>query len=406
MTSLVFRGGDRPEARERRAGTGMKIAIVVDTFNRANGGTVATMRLVEGLKKRGHKFTIVATKSLEEERFYKVKGFFLPGTKEAQTKMDFMFGIPEREVLYQAFADVDLVQIQFPFYLGYGAAKVAKQMDKKVMGAFHVQPQNIIAAMGKESKLMEAMIHKLFNFFLFNRVPLVQCPSQFAADMLWKNGCDSALRVVSNGIPGEYVAQGHDRPDFYGDNLVLMNVGRHALEKRQSLLIDSVKRSKYAERITLMLCGKGEMTDELIRLGAELPNKPLIRYVSNEEKLQYLNTADMYVHGSIVELESLSCLEAIGCGLPCLIGDSRYSAAPQFALDDRFKFRRDDADDLAKKIDYWYEHKDELRASRARVLEMAEQYRFERCLDLMEDIYWEFEREICSGEPVLEPKMA
>ncbi len=384
----------------------MKIAIVVDTFNRANGGCIATMRLVEGLKKRGHEFTIVATKSLEQERFYQVKGFFLPGTKEAQDKMDFMFGVPEKEVLRKAFADVDLVQIQFPFYLGYGAAKVARKMGKKVMGAFHVQPQNIIAAMGKESRFLEWTMHKLFNFLLFNRVPLIQCPSHFASDMLWKHGCDGALRVVSNGIPQEYVTGDYERPDFYGDNLVLMNVGRHALEKRQSLLIDGVKGSKYADKITLMLCGLGEMTDELVRRGDELPNPPLIRYVSNREKLQYLNTADMYVHGSIVELESLSCLEAIGCGLPCLISDSSYSAAPQFALDDRFLFHKDNAGDLAAKIDYWYEHKDELRASRAKVLEMAEQYRFERCLDLMEDVYAEFERERSDFEPALQPEMA
>ena len=384
----------------------MKIAIVVDTFNHANGGCIATMRLVEGLKNRGHEFTIVATKSLEAERFYQVKGFFLPGTKEAQEKMDFMFGKPEKEVLRRAFAGVDLVQIQFPFYLGYGAAKMARKMNKKVMGAFHVQPENIISAMGKENKALEWLLHKLFNFLLFNRVPLVQCPSQFAADMLFDHGCDAALRVVSNGIPAEYVAGKYERPGFYADNLVLMNVGRHALEKRQSLLIEGVKRSNYAHKITLMLCGTGEMTEELVKLGSQLPNPPLLRYVTNEEKLQYLNTADMYVHGSIVELESLSCLEAVGCGLPCLIGDSSYSAAPQFALDDRFLFHRDDADDLAKKIDYWYEHRDELRASRSKVLEMAQKYRFERCLDLMEGIYAEFERELTSGEQVLEPEMA
>jgi 1,2-diacylglycerol 3-alpha-glucosyltransferase len=385
----------------------MKVAIVVDTFNKANGCTVATIRLVEGLKKRGHEFTIVATKSVEEERFYRVKGkYFVPGTKESQDKMDFLFGIPQKDVLRKAFADVDLVQIQFPFYLGYGAAKMAKKMNKKVMGAFHVQPQNILAAAGKENKFIEGIIHKVFNFLLFNRVSLIQCPSQFAADMLWNNGCDSALRVVSNGIPEQYVAGRCERPDFYGNNLVLLNVGRHALEKRQSLLMEGVKRSKYADKITLMLCGKGEMTDELLQLGSALPNAPMIRYVTNEEKLQYLNTADLYVHGSIVELESLSCLEAIGCGLPCLIGDSPYSAAPQFALDDRFKFRKDDADDLASKIDYWYEHKDELRASRAKALEMAEQYRFERCLDLMEDIYAELVQEGVSHEPVAEPEMA
>jgi len=384
----------------------MKIAIVVDAFNGANGGTVTTMRLVEGLKKRGHRFNIVATESVEEEGFYRVKGFMVPGGKESQASMGFMLGIPQKDVLRRAFADVDLVQIQMPFYLGYGAAKLAKRMDKKVMGAFHVQPQNILSGMGMDSKILESVMHRLFNFLLFNRVPLVQCPSQFAADMLREHGCRSILRVVSNGIPEKYTAQQCERPAFFGDSLVLMNVGRHAGEKRQSLLIEGVKRSQYADKILLMLCGKGEMTDTLVRLGNELPNKPLIRYVSDEEKLLYLNTADLYVHGSIVELESLSCLEAIGCGLPCLIGDSRYSAASQFALDKRFVFRKDDADDLAKKIDYWYEHRDELRASRAKVLETAEPYRFERCLDRMEEIYRELGRETLSDEPVLEPDAA
>ena len=107
-----------------------------------------------------------------------------------------------------------------------------------------------------------------------------------------------------------------------------------------------------------------------------------------------------------VELESLSCLEAIGCGLPCLIGDSEHSAAPQFALDDRFLFRKDDPDDLARKLDYWYENRDELRASRTKVLDMAEHYRFERCLDRMEAIYEEFERESLSSQPTLEPGIA
>jgi hypothetical protein len=51
-----------------------------------------------------------------------------------------------------------------------------------------------------------------------------------------------------------------------------------------------------------------------------------------------LDTADLFVHSSIVELESLSSLEAIGCGLTCLVSDSKYSAARQFALDERFLF--------------------------------------------------------------------
>ncbi|MDO9542440.1 MAG: glycosyltransferase, partial [Kiritimatiellia bacterium] len=133
----------------------MKIALVIDAFNDGNGGCVATRRLAEGLKKRGHIITVVATKSVQKEMFFQVKGFGPPGMEESLKNMDFQFGIPEKDVLRKAFADVDLVQIQMPFYLGYGAAKVAKAMKKTVIGACHVQPQNVLGAMGKESKFME-----------------------------------------------------------------------------------------------------------------------------------------------------------------------------------------------------------------------------------------------------------
>ncbi len=367
----------------------MRIAIVTDAYNYGRGGDVASIRLAEGLKTRGHVISIVSTKSVQKDRFFQVRGFCPPNAEESFKKMDFLFGIPEKDVLRKAFADVDLVQIQHPFYLDYGAAKVAKAMGKTVVAAFHCQPQNILGTMGLEGRFKEIIVEKLFNFLLFNRVPIIQCPSQFAADLLKKSGCRSALRVISNGIPPEYVVTAQVRPDWFGDKMVLMSVGRHAPEKRPGLIIQGLKRSNYADKIQLLLCGKGENTEALKAMGADLPVKPLVQYVTQEEKLTYLNTADLYVHASIVELESLSSLEAIGCGLPCLISDSRSSAASQFALDERFLFKADDADDLAGKINYWYENRNQLKLIRTKVLAMAENYRFEKCLDKMEAMYAE-----------------
>jgi 1,2-diacylglycerol 3-alpha-glucosyltransferase len=379
----------------------MKIVLVIDTYNDGNGGCVTTKRLAEGLRKRGHLVSIVSTSSNGGENFFTVKGTYLPFIRESLEKMQFLFGIPEKKILRKAFADADVVQIQFPFYLGYGAVKLAMAMNKTVIGTFHVQPQNIIAALGKESVLMDKMLGWFFNFFLLNRAPVIQCPSQHAADLLKKNGGRKPTRVVSNGIPEDYVPKKYPRPDWFGDEMVLMSVGRHALEKRQSLLIEGVRRSKYASKIRLLLCGKGELSNTLIAKGSELPIKPMVRYVTHEEKLQYLNTADLFVHGSVVELESLACLEAIGCGLPCLISDSPHSAAKQFALDNRFVFTSDDPNSLAGKIDYWYEHKSELAAIRGQVLAMAENYRFSRCLDLMEALYREAQRGAVTPEPVV-----
>ena len=365
----------------------MNIVIVIDTYGPANGGTITTVRLVEELKARGHQVSIVTTGKHEEEGFFEVRGFAPPGVKKSVENMEFLFGRGDRDVYRRAFEGADLVQIQFPFVMARKAVKVAKKMGVPVIGACHVQPQNIIAAMGKESAILEKILFTLFNFCLFKQVNAIHCPTVFAAEMLRDHGSKAHMRVISNGIPHDYVPRDVYRPDWFGERFVVMNVGRHAMEKRQELLVEGVLRSKYKDDIQLVLCGRGEDTEKLRKRGKALPIKPFIGYVSHEDKLTYLNTADLYLHASVVEVESLSCLEAIGCGLPCLIGDSPNSAASQFAQDERFIFEMDNADELAAKIDYWYENRENLPEIREAVLRTAKLYRLNRCIDLIEAFY-------------------
>lgn len=363
----------------------MNITFVIDSYNDANGGTIATKRLVEELRKRGHKVTIVTAihEDPSDPDFFQVPGFVLPGTEASQENMKFLFGRNDKKVYEQAMKNADVVQVQFPFLMARGAVKTAKQLGKPVVGAFHVQPQNIMAAMGKTSKRLEWTLWFFFKYFLLNRVDTITTPSKFAADLLESQGIVADMFPISNGIPVEYTPGDYERPEWFGDKLVLVNIGRHAYEKRQLLLMEGVRRSKYAASIKLILAGRGERTEEMKEKAKELPVEPYIGYISMEEKLRFLNTADLFVHGSIVELESLSCLEAIGCGLPCLISDSDYSAAPQFALDNRFLFTSDDPDSLAEKLDYWYEHRDELRSEsmKKKVIGEASQYRFDKAVD-------------------------
>ncbi|MBN2079069.1 MAG: glycosyltransferase [Spirochaetes bacterium] len=368
----------------------MKIVFVIDSWNGGNGSVVATKRVVRELINRGHKVAVVSTKadSLEDDyEFYEVPGFYLPFVRESLEKMNFLFAWGKKSVLRRAYRGADLVQVQLPFFAARTAVRVAREMGVTVTGACHVQPQNIISAMGKEDPKMETMFHALFNFCLFKQVDAIHCPSRFAANLIAEKGSRAHLRVISNGIPREYEPMEMERPEWFGDRFVILNVGRHALEKRQELLIEGVLRSKYRDNIQLLLCGKGENSEKLKKRGEELPVKPLIDFVTHEDKLRYLNTSDLYLHSSVVELESLSCLEAIGCGLPCLIGDSPHSAASQFALEERLTFTMDDPDSLARRIDYWYEHRAELRNMKQSVLDMAEYYRMDRSTTSMEEFF-------------------
>jgi glycosyltransferase involved in cell wall biosynthesis len=370
----------------------MRIVLVIDSWSPGNGGVVAARRMVAELRGRGHDVALVTTKTEHSEEFggdvFYVKGFYLPGIRESLESMNFKFARGDKKVFRRAFRGADVVHVQFPFFCAANAVRIAPEMDVPVVGACHIQRQNLIGAMGQDKSIAETMINAWFNYELFRRVEAVHCPSAMAADLIKSKGSTAHFRIISNGIPREYVPLADaERPDFFEDHFVLMNVGRFAQEKRQGLMIEAVKRSKHKDHIKLLICGKGEDEDDLKKASADLPVEPQIRYISEEEKLLYLNTADMYLHSSLIELESLSCLEAIGCGLPCLIGNSPDSAASQFALDERLIFEMDDADDMAGKIDYWYEHRDELKNAKKDILVMADRYRMERAVSGMEQLY-------------------
>ena len=96
--------------------------------------------------------------------------------------------------------------------------------------------------------------------------------------------------------------------------------------------------------------------------------------MSDEDLMEALGYADLYVHSSEVELESISCLEAMGCGLVPLISSSPLSATSQFALDCRSLFAPRKPRLLAQKIDYWIEHPEKRMEMEKRYAASTQQY--------------------------------
>ena len=230
----------------------MKIVIVIDSWNKGNGGVVVTHTLVNELKLRGHEVSLVTTAGEEVSKYTgtvnEVSGFYIPGIKESLKSMGFCFGVGKKKVFRKAYKDADLVHVIFPFFMARNAVRVAKKMKIPVMGACHIQSQNLTGAMGKDSKVMDWFFNHWFNYQLFNRVKAIHCPSELAADLLRSKGTRSHFRVISNGIPREFFPmENAKRPDFFGDKFVIINIGRHAMEKKQETIIDAVLKSKYKD---------------------------------------------------------------------------------------------------------------------------------------------------------------
>ncbi|PKL38943.1 MAG: hypothetical protein CVV44_08730 [Spirochaetae bacterium HGW-Spirochaetae-1] len=367
----------------------LKIVMVTDVFDGAwGGGMVSTERFVRVLREQGYDVTVLSTGAPAAGKAV-VPGYYfpIPAVKRIMKKNGFIFAIPKRDILKKIFEEADIIHVQFPFLLGYGTVRLARKLGKPVISSFHVQPENILYNIGIRNDALTGMLYRFFNRILYNRSAAVICPSRFARSELQKHGLQVPGFVVSNGILPRFRPVDAVRKKDYDKYFIIYTVGRLARDKRHDIIIDAIKQSRYGGRIKLIIAGRGPLEDEIKTRAADLPVPADIGYVDDDELLENYNMADLYVHASEVELESMTVLEAMACGLPALISDSRTSAAKQFALDERFLFRSDDPRDLAAKIDNLVENRYELEKAGRQYREKAGQYSIERSCHRLISIY-------------------
>ena len=170
---------------------------------------------------------------------------------------------------------------------------------------------------------------------------------------------------------------------------VILMIGRYSEEKRQDVLIEAVKRSAHSHRIQLILAGQGPKERSLRWQGRSLRYPPIMGFFDTERLCELMAMSDLYVHAADVEIEAIACLEAVASGLVPVIADSPLSATSQFALDHRSLFEAGNVDDLAERIDWWYEHAT-ARHQMARVYaESANQYRLKNSIRKAEQMFAE-----------------
>ncbi len=373
----------------------MKILIVIDQFDDANNGTtISAKRFAEGLINLGHEVYVVSTGKPNENK-YVVKKMPLPIIVSKIIKSQGMtFALPNKDILREAISKVDVVHFYMPFVLSHQALKIAEELDVPHTAAFHVQPENITytISLGKNTKVND----KIYDFFrdkFFNRFTHIHCPSNFIAGELINHGYTAKMHVISNGVGEDFKYRKNDKKEEFKDKFVITMIGRLSNEKRQDLIFDAITKSKYNDRIQLVLAGKGPKLNKYKQLGEKLVNKPVIDFFDKEHLLELLGMTDLYIHSADAEIEAISCIEAFACGIVPIIANSKKSATPQFALDDRSLFEAGNSDDLAKKIDYWIEHEDERKEMEYKYAEHAENYRIEKSMKKVEEMFEEEIRE-------------
>ncbi len=365
----------------------MKIAIVCDVLGKPNNGTtLAAYNLIGFLRERGHDVTVVCAdpdkKGQEGYVVVPVKNWgplnlILKANNVTLAKGD-------KKILGPAIEGADVVHILMPFLLGTAAAKLAKQAGIPVTASFHAQAENVTAHIAcMNSRLANHIVYLCFYRLLYRRVDTVHYPTQFIKD-LFESHIKKTLpsRVISNGVNDDFFLP--REAERLSEKFTIFCMGRFSKEKSQQTLIKAVAKSGFKDEIKLCFAGCGPKEKKLRRLAKRMGVDADFKFYSRGELPAALHGADLYVHTAIVEIEAISCLEAIASGLVPIICDSPRSATKNFALDGHCLFKAGDWRDLADKIAYFYRDPARIQEYHEKYSTFKQQFRQEDCMLQME----------------------
>ncbi len=347
------------------------------------------MNLLRSLRENGDRVNVVCCDQdkKNEDGYYVVGVYNLgPLINKIVEKNNVSLAKADKKVIYEAIKDADIVHIMMPFSLGQRAVKIAKKLNKPVSAGFHVQAENFTSHIGMMNiGLVNWMTYKFFYNHLYRYVDSIHYPTEFIRDLF-----ESTVKkktngyVISNGVNKSFVPRKTEKPNAIKNKFVILFIGRYSKEKSHSVLIKATALSKHKDIIQLVLAGQGPEEERIKKLSKKKKiNMPIMAFFSRTELVDVINYSDLYCHPSIIEIEAISCLEAISCGLVPLISSSPRSATKNFALDERNLFRSNDPKDLAARIDYWIEHDEERKKMSSKYISSSLIYNHDECMKQM-----------------------
>ncbi len=369
----------------------LHIAYATDMFDGVKtGGVISARRFVSALREH-HDVTVIAG-GPSGEGLVGLPRFTIPPFGRVMREMGFIFAWPSRAKLEPVLRRADVLHVQFPFWLGIRATRLAQELGIPVVAASHVLPENIFHNVGVRSERVMDWTWRFFISKLYGRANHVVVPTAFGLSELRRHGLTVPADVISNGIPSQFHPGPDEREARYRGRFLVLAVSRLAKEKRIETIIEAVRLSRNASRIQLVLCGQGPEEERLRQLAEPLPVPAEFRVIPEDEMPALMRSADLLVHAADVELEGMALLEALGTGLPTLVAEAPRSAASTLAIGTEFCFPSGDSAQLAGKIDQLVEHPEQLARARQASLAAAARLRLETSVAKLETIYQQVAR--------------
>ena len=383
----------------------MNVLFVINNlYLKGNGLCSSARRTIKKLREAGVNVKVLSAgynAKYKDNPDFPLGDYVLPIFGPIVKEQGYQFASTDKKIIHDAVEWADVVHLEEPFAIEIATAKIAKQLKKPCTATYHLHPENLFASVHMDRvKIFPWVTMRLFRETVYNKCLIVQCPTENVKERLERYKFKSELRVISNGLVMEELKSIDKtvQPKKVSDaKYQLITIGRYSAEKDIKTLIKAMKYSRFAGEIQLVIAGQGPKEKSIKALADKYMKKGIIKYAPDFgfHDLSFLQElsmgSDLYIHCAYIEVEGLSCMEAIQMGIVPVIAKGRYTATSQFALDEKSIFKARNPKDLAKHIDYWLEHEEERKAEAKKYKGIGKQYNIDYSIEglikMFEDAY-------------------
>ncbi|MCP4361930.1 MAG: glycosyltransferase family 4 protein [Chloroflexi bacterium] len=224
---------------------------------------------------------------------------------------------------------LDVIHAHHPAPMGIEAANYAKDLDLPLVFTHHTRYQEYNHYLGLPEDVSVRIIESWIADYM-QQCQHIIVPSKSIRQMIEQTyGLRQRMTVIPTGIetkPYKEADRSLRQKFNWGDDTVLISVGRMAEEKNWPTLLDAAK-IVFAQRpqARLLLLGDGPARHDLEKYAAKLGIGNRVTFTGNvpfNDVPKYLKAADLFCFASVTETQGLVTLEAMAAGLPVVCVDA------------------------------------------------------------------------------------
>jgi glycosyltransferase involved in cell wall biosynthesis len=301
-----------------------KILWFTDTFQDLNGVAVTLQKIAQVSLEMRKNIQIVTSlpenKDINVINLPSIYSFSLPHYESYKMCIPSLLNTVDK----LSSMSPDEIYISTPGPIGLLGLLLSKLLNIPAIGIYHTDFTKQYESIDEDGSAVE-MLDAYLKWF-YESMDKILVPTEVYKDILTKRGFNSTkIDTLLKGIEKDvfnYNPQSNVLESKYKVNspIKLLYSGRVSKDKNIDFIIKLVLEC-FSDEVNLIIVGDGPYLETLRNNNKNYSNIHFIGKVNREELAEMYNECDLFLFPSKTDTFGMVVLEALACGLPCVVSD-------------------------------------------------------------------------------------